>query len=108
MGTKTNPGEYDCYANALPDEEQFQLLARDPLAPGLTRLWAAIRTGDRHLLFSAVSELQGFVPHYAEAPETAPAAEALDCAERMRRWRAANEGAWRAPVATAATQGEPA
>lgn len=40
MGTKLNPGRYDCYDKAKPDEPIFVLLARDPLAPILVRLWA--------------------------------------------------------------------
>lgn len=40
MGTKTDPGRYDCYHKAAPDEPMFVLLARDPLAPTLVRLWA--------------------------------------------------------------------
>jgi hypothetical protein len=31
MGTKSNPGPFDCYAKAEPDEPMFVLLARDPL-----------------------------------------------------------------------------
>lgn len=40
MGTKANPGRYDCYEKAEPDEPMFVLLARDPLAPDLVRKWA--------------------------------------------------------------------
>lgn len=40
MGTKTDPGPYDCYAAAEPDEPMFVLLARDPVAPILVELWA--------------------------------------------------------------------
>jgi hypothetical protein len=40
MGTKRNPGQYDCYAKAEPDEPMFVLLARDPTAPQLVRDWA--------------------------------------------------------------------
>lgn len=43
MGTKNNPGAFDCYANAHPDEPMFVLLGRDPFAPGLVLLWAALR-----------------------------------------------------------------
>jgi hypothetical protein len=43
MGTKNEPGSYDCYANAAPDEPMFVLLARDPSAPLLVGLWALIR-----------------------------------------------------------------
>lgn len=40
MGTKNNPGKYDCYTKAEPDEPMFVLLARDPLAPLLVEIWA--------------------------------------------------------------------
>ena len=43
MGTKNNPGKYDCYANAHPDEPMFVLLGRDPWAASLVRLWAEAR-----------------------------------------------------------------
>jgi hypothetical protein len=43
MGTKNNPGRFDCYANAEPDEPMFVLLGRDPAAPILVRLWVALR-----------------------------------------------------------------
>lgn len=43
MSTKNNPGKYDCYANAAPDEPMFVLLGRDPSAAILVRLWATIR-----------------------------------------------------------------
>lgn len=45
MGTKNNPGNFDCYANAHPDEPMFVLLGRDPMAGHLTRLWASLRVG---------------------------------------------------------------
>jgi hypothetical protein len=43
MGTKNNPGAYDCYANAEPDEPMFILLGRDKHAPALIRDWASRR-----------------------------------------------------------------
>ncbi len=43
MGTKNNPGEFDCYANAEPDEPVFVLLGRDASASGLVKRWAGIR-----------------------------------------------------------------
>lgn len=43
MGTKNNPGQYDCYANAAPDEPMFVLLGRDRLAPSLVQLWIEAR-----------------------------------------------------------------
>ncbi|MBX3488889.1 hypothetical protein [Parvibaculum sp.] len=43
MGTKNNPGAFDCYAAAEPDEPIFVLLGRDRHAPSLVRLWALAR-----------------------------------------------------------------
>jgi hypothetical protein len=43
MGTRNNPGLYDCYKNAQPDEPMFVLLGRDPYAAQLVRLWADAR-----------------------------------------------------------------
>jgi hypothetical protein len=68
MGTKNNPGQYDCYANAHPDEPMFVLLARDPLAPILVRMWADLRA------------------HLAGNPSKVT--EARKCAEDMVQWRA--------------------
>jgi len=71
MGTKNNPGNFDCYANAAPDEPMFILLARDLQAPELVELWA-----QRRLLYGTSHEkLQ----------------EALKCADDMRAWYVRNE-----------------
>lgn len=43
MGTKANPGKYDCYQHAEPDEPMFVLLGRDPHAPTLVWLWSVLR-----------------------------------------------------------------
>lgn len=67
MGTKNNPGEYDCYHNAEPDEPMFVLLARDPLAPILVELWASLRA------------------HAAGNPSKVE--EARQCAQDMRNWK---------------------
>lgn len=66
MGTKNQPGEYDCYANAHPDEPMFVLLGRDPRAPELVEAWAQM------------SEARGTDPQKI--------AEARACAEAMRAW----------------------
>lgn len=44
MGTKNDPGKFDCYSKAEPDEPVFVLLGRDPAAPILINLWADIRS----------------------------------------------------------------
>lgn len=43
MGTKNDPGDYDCYANAEPDEPMFILLGRDPAASATVEAWRSIR-----------------------------------------------------------------
>ena len=40
MGTKRNPGRYDCIAKLGIDEPNFLLRAKDPLAADLVREWA--------------------------------------------------------------------
>lgn len=72
MGTKNNPGKFDCYANAEPDEPMFILLARDPVAPTLVRLWCVLRR-----LFGK-----------NDAPEKHEEAEY--CADLMEAWREQN------------------
>lgn len=46
MGTKENPGEFDCYAAAMPDEPIFILKSTDATAPIVVRMWADL---NRHL-----------------------------------------------------------
>lgn len=84
MGSKNEPGEFDCYANALPDEPMFILLVRDPAAPEIVEQWAkdrmtAIRRGRKPMA------------------DIATVAEAELCAKSMRKWRKENDGKWRAP-----------
>jgi hypothetical protein len=43
MGTKENPGQYDAYKKADPDEQMFTLIGRDRMAPSLVDLWALAR-----------------------------------------------------------------
>jgi hypothetical protein len=72
MATKNNPGAYDCYQNAEPDEPMFVLLGRDKHAPTLVWLWSVLR------------ELDG------EKPEKV--AEARTCAVSMIEWLADHNG----------------
>lgn len=84
MGTKNNPAAFDCYANALPDEPMFVLLARDPHAPALVRLWASLRKTDI---------AAGVRPE----SDTPMVGEAFGCASDMAEWRHDNDGKWRKP-----------
>lgn len=46
MGTKANPGKFDCYGKAAADEPLFTLRAKDPVAPQLVLVWRALRAGE--------------------------------------------------------------
>ena len=79
MGTKNNPGEFDCYENAEPDEPMFVLLARDPLAPYLTRQWASMRWMET--LRQEDADLER---------ERRKVLEAMNCADVMESWQMEN------------------
>ncbi|MDH3233638.1 MAG: hypothetical protein OEQ29_08915 [Alphaproteobacteria bacterium] len=69
MGTKENPTPHDAYEKAEPDEPMFVLLARDPIAPALVRMWARAR------------ELAA-----REMRDMEKVREADECADRMEDW----------------------
>lgn len=69
MGTKTNPGKFDCYAAAEPNEPMFILLGRDRHAAAVVRYWVSLRIADAPTVTA-----------------TAKLLEALDCAAAMERW----------------------
>lgn len=76
MSTKLNPGQFDCYNAALPNEEVFVLLARDPTSPATIRDWC-----DRRI---AAGKNQ---------PTDQQIVEALECADRMDAQRELVRGA---------------
>lgn len=80
MGTKNNPGEFDCYEHAEPDEPLFTLLARDAVAPNIVDAWADAREKRLHTLIDQVSGSE-------VVDELDQIAEARRCAEQMREWR---------------------
>jgi hypothetical protein len=82
MGTKNNPGKFDCYTNALPDEPMFVLLARDGDAPRLVMTWASGREADIEAGLRPESDKQ-------------LVEEARQCAGKMTQWRNENLGKWR-------------
>ena len=67
MGSKNNPGQFDCYANAAPDEPMFVLLGRDRHAAVLVHLWAVMR--------------------HAAGEDLAKVHEAINCANSMVDYR---------------------
>lgn len=82
MGTKNNPGKFDCYEKALPDEPMFILLARDPYFQTLVFKWA---------------EKRRFDINCGERPESdlTLVSEAVQCAVTGAVWRKTNYGIWR-------------
>ena len=92
MGTKNNPGKYDCYSAAEPDEPMFVLLGRDRLAGHLVSIWSKIRVGD----YEAAEVVFGNMvnkhcSYYIAQPDVEKSMEALECAMAMFRWRAKKE-----------------
>jgi hypothetical protein len=91
MGTKNNPGIFDCYDAAGPDEPMFVLLARDRLAAHLVSIWSKLRMGDAeaaHVVFQNL--MQKHAAHYCISPDIDKAGEAMDCSNAMFDWRAKN------------------
>lgn len=91
MGTKNNPGNFDCYDKAHPDEPMFVLLGRDPRAELLTKLWANLESSD---IYDAVQTFNELVQQELYntnggdiAHTVAKAEEAVSCAEAMAAWR---------------------
>ena len=78
MSTKNNPGDYDCYENAEPDEPMFVLLARDQDASATVRSWAyayakrKFRPGAPKRVYKKYDE-------------------ARRCADDMDRWRSSHK-----------------
>lgn len=83
MGTKANPGKYDCYTAALDDEPQFTLNARDPDFKECIEYWAMRR-------------LRRIQAGQCPASDLAMVFEAEATAQEGANWRAANMGKWRA------------
>lgn len=82
MSTKENPTANGCYEKALPNEQMFILLARDPDAPSVVRFWTELR-------------LRRIREGSAPIGDTIIATEALGCATLMEEWRNDNMGTWR-------------
>lgn len=80
MGTKNIPGKFDCYANALPDEPMFILLARDPKAPDSVQLWAEKYKLSKEQENGLKGSRRLTVEQYTKY------CEALDCADAMAKW----------------------
>jgi len=88
MGTKNNPGKFDCYEKAEPDEPMFVLLARDPLAGHLVSIWAKMRMCDWEAAHAVFTDMMAkHLPRYSVDPDVDKASEAMDCSIAMFNWR---------------------
>jgi hypothetical protein len=83
MGTKAEPGTFDCYEAAEEDEPMFVLLARDPDAPAVVRQWTANRM--QRLVFGADISNFNMAAFLASLDKLI---EARACADQMEMWRA--------------------
>jgi hypothetical protein len=90
MGTKNNPGPYDCYGKADPDEPLFTLRAKDPIAPFLVELWVATRRGqwEKTLDILSHASMSEAVLSRVSTDDYDKLSEAQNTAEAMRVWRA--------------------
>ena len=93
MGTKNEPGEFDCYASADPDEPMFILLGRDPFAAQLVEAWvdARIAAGDSHERTKEAAECANAMRLWLErinrqdAPRVVSVDESILDADMLRR-----------------------
>jgi hypothetical protein len=94
MGTKTEPGKFDCYKKLEPDEPYFLLRGKDPAAPYLTMMWAASRNGDWTGLLDLVTamRLNQDVVARVSTDENPKLAEAMHCARTMKEWQLRRKG----------------
>jgi hypothetical protein len=89
MGTKNNPGKYDCFNKAEPDEPLFVLLGRDPQAAHLVSIWAKLRSGDKEAARAVFDHLLASLPAYPRPGTTDmdKAQEAMGCFLAMFEYR---------------------
>ena len=93
MGTKLNPGKYDCIGFAEPDEPMFTLLARDPIAPHLIRLWRYLRAGKADHALPVIEEAIDALRASGKpllGLNSEKSIEDINCAADMDVWRKAN------------------
>jgi hypothetical protein len=92
MAAKNRHNHIDCLGSALPDEEYFVLLARDPAMPALLGIWASLRVGNAPAATENFMLLMSpeLVQHYQKHPDIAKSQEAVDTANRAAEWREAN------------------
>ncbi len=103
MATKNDPGAYDCYANAQPDEPLFVLLARDPTGALLVGLWVALRAKLRPTDVAQIQEAAACanaMDAYAQALGKGEACQAAKQAFAQTAFELLLQAAGQMPLAT--------
>lgn len=93
MGTKNNPGRFDCEAKAEPDEPKFTMLGRDPQGAHLVSIWSKLRMGDieaARVVFEHLIALTIASGYPRDSDDVDKAIEAMDCSMSMFTWRKEN------------------
>jgi hypothetical protein len=89
MASKNNPGAFDCFGDAHPDEPLFVLRSTDVTAPFLVRAWQYLRAGQIDLAMAEMVDaakalkVAGKKPKPLSDPKLA---EARACAVAMFDW----------------------
>ena len=95
MGTKNQPGVYDCYSKAEPDEPMFVLLGRDPVASILVEEWARLRGRLGKTEFDALSEARQCAQAMREyAEKQGKRFQILRAQDQQRVNRASSSSTW--------------
>lgn len=93
MGTKKEPGAYDCYAKLEEDEPYFLLRGKDPVGPYLVKIWAASRQGKLNVIEDLVRDMarDQDVVSRVSSDDHEKLQEARQCAANMESWRRQKE-----------------
>lgn len=98
MGTKAEPGQFDCYLKAEDDEPLFTLRAKDPIAPFLVQVWRCLRGGNTEAAILNVRDAARAWEREVEigrrtflTTDSEKSKEARKCATDMEKWRARYE-----------------
>lgn len=86
MSSKKNPGKFDCYKAAEPDEEMFVLLGRDDFGATMVRLWIALRLHSFDEAQKCYAELVDAAESRGRSTNLVKMGEAQECADRMDAW----------------------
>ena len=89
MGTKRQPGKFDCYAKLEEDEPYFVLRGNDPVGGYLVAAWVHLRAGDLEMAISCLGGGLGAMKTFCKPlllPDNEKSREASACAMAMMDW----------------------